>query len=268
VAWGGRAELERRVRAPMLPPATRALFGRIGVASPARFLHVLGLGAGLGQLEPDGTVTASRHGSVLVAEGLTTGRGVRDEVFRVAEVPTGETQLGRYDVVYARFLLSRVPCASAATAWMAQQLDAAGVLLVEDVHREPDSCLADLLRAAGLHDIVVDVDPLPCTVQAWGLCPDACLARRLSRNGAAAAHGGVGCRAAQEPVDSCHSSPRHAVTRSMATEYTGPAGGRRAYCTYFSSNAWRANPSTSLPRSCTAARPVTRIHHRRDQSSS
>src|SRR5215471_20868209 len=110
VAWGGRAELERRVRAPMLPPATRALFGRIGVASPARFLHVLGLSAGLGRLEPDGTVVGPRHGSLLVVEGTLTTTGVCDEVFRVADIWAGATEWRRFDVVYTRFLLSRVPC--------------------------------------------------------------------------------------------------------------------------------------------------------------
>jgi hypothetical protein len=166
------------VRAPMLPPATRALFGGIGVASPARFLHVLGLSAGLGRLEPDGTVVAPRHGALLVVEGIATGSGVCDEVFRVADVGASGTEPGRYDLVYTRFLLSRVPCPMEATAWMASQLDAGGVLLVEDIQRGPDSCLPDLLRTVGLHDVAVAVDPLPRTVQAWGRAPAAVTARR------------------------------------------------------------------------------------------
>jgi hypothetical protein len=157
----------------MLPPATRALFGRIGVASPARFLHVVGLSSGLGRLERDGTVVAARHGSVLVVEGIVTRSGVCDEVFRVADVRPGGTGPGRYDVVYSRFLLSRVACALEAAGWMARQLDAGGVLLVEDIQREPDACLPDLLRTVGLRDVGVDVDPLARTVQAWGRAPEA-----------------------------------------------------------------------------------------------
>jgi hypothetical protein len=118
VASGGRAELERRVTAPMLPPATRALFGQIGVASPARFLHVLGLGSGVGRLEPDGTVVASSHGAVLVVAGTATPTDVSD-----------------------------------------------------DVEAGPGPSLAELLRATGLEDVDVDVDPLPLTVQAWGRAP-------------------------------------------------------------------------------------------------
>jgi hypothetical protein len=169
VAWGGRADLERRVRAPMLPPATRALFGRLGVAFPARFLHVLGLSAGLGRLEPDGTVVAPRHGALLVADGTVRANGVSDEVFRVAVVGPDGVERGRYDVVYTRFLLSRVPCPEEATAWMAGQLAVGGVLVVEDIQRRPESCLPDLLRTVGLHDVAVEVDPLARTQQAWGV---------------------------------------------------------------------------------------------------
>jgi hypothetical protein len=153
----------------MLPPATRALFGRIGVASPARFLHVVGLSSGLGRLEPDGTVGASRHGSLLVVEGTLTRTGVCDEVFRVADIWAGGVKRRRYDLVYTRFLLSRVPCPEQATAWMAGQLDAGGVLLVEDVQRGSESGLSDLLRTVGLDEVAVEVDPLPRTVHAWGV---------------------------------------------------------------------------------------------------
>ena len=155
----------------MLPPATRALFGRIGVASPARFLHVLGLSAGLGRLEGDGTVVAPRHGWLLVVEGTMTESGVDEEVFRVANIWAGGVERGRFDIVYARFLLSRVPCPEQATAWMAGQLDAGAVLLVEDIQRGRETCLPDLLRTVGLQDVAVEVDPLPRTVQAWGRAP-------------------------------------------------------------------------------------------------
>jgi len=153
----------------MLPPATRALFGRIGVASPARFLHVLGLTAGLGRLEPDGTIVGPRHGALLVVEGTLTTTGVCDEVFRVADIWAGAAEWRRFDVVYTRFLLSRVPCPEQAAAWMAGQLDAGGVLVVEDIQRGPKSCLPALLRRVGWHEVAVEVDPLPRTVQAWGV---------------------------------------------------------------------------------------------------
>jgi len=162
VAWGGRAELERRVRAPMLPPATRALFGRIGVASPARFRHVLGVAAALGRDE------AAPHGALLVVDGVTAAEGVMEEDFRVVDVAPGHADAGRYDVVYTRFLLSRVPCPGDAVAWMARQLAPSGVLVVEDIQCGSGSGVAGLLRAVGLRDVGVCVDPLPRTVQAWG----------------------------------------------------------------------------------------------------
>ena len=146
----------------MLPPATRALFGRIGVASPARFRHVLGGAAALGRYEP------ARHEALLVVDGVATAEGVTEEEFRVVDVTAGDADVGRYDVVYTRFLLSRVPCPGDATAWMARQLAPAGVLLVEDILCGSGSGVAGLLRDVGLRDVGVCVDPLPRTVQAWG----------------------------------------------------------------------------------------------------
>jgi hypothetical protein len=125
----------------------------------------------VGRLQADGTVVATSHGAVLVVAGTATPTEVSDEAFRVIDI--GRLEAGResYDVVYARFLLSRLPCRAQAAAWMAGHLAPRGVLVVEDVQPDPGSSLAALLRAAGLEDVDVEMDPLPRTVQAWGRAP-------------------------------------------------------------------------------------------------
>ena len=59
----------------------------------------------------------------------------------------------------------------------------------------------------------------------------------------------------------------HSRSSTMSTASTGPWGGSARYCSYFSASNASAR-SLSSPPSRTRARPRTRIHHNRRQSSS
>jgi SAM-dependent methyltransferase len=196
VIRGGLEGRERlRVLARVLAPTTDALFDRIGIAADARCLDV-GCGGGdvtvaLASRAPDGFVlgTDLDDAQLVLARGEAEAAGLTNVEYRVADVmtPPGSDDLGVYDVVHVRFLLTHLPDPAAAVANIAAQLAPGGVLVVEDIDFRGHFCdpevpsfrryvdwytrvvqargcdpnigarLPGLLRGAGLSDVDVNV---------------------------------------------------------------------------------------------------------------
>lgn len=140
VIRGGLEGRERlRVLARVMWPTTSALFRAVGIKTDARCLD-LGCGGGdvttaLARLAPHGFVVGADmdEAKLELARTEAAEAGIENVEFRVVDVmeppPDGE----RFDVVYARFLLTHLPDPPKAIANMYERLAPAGALIVEDI---------------------------------------------------------------------------------------------------------------------------------------
>jgi SAM-dependent methyltransferase len=153
VIRGGPEGRERlRALARLLAPTTDALFDRIGIAIDARCLDV-GCGGGdvtvaLASRVPDGRVLGTDLDDVQLdlARGEAEAARLANIEYRVADVmaPPGADDLGAYDVVYVRFVLTHLPDPAAALANITAQLAPGGVLIVEDIDFRGHFCDPDV----------------------------------------------------------------------------------------------------------------------------
>src|SRR5262245_2331091 len=153
VIRGGSEGRERlRALARLLVPTTDALFDRVGIPTDARCLDV---GCGGGDVTVALAARASR-GNVLgtdlddtqldLARGEARAAGLTNVEYRVGDVmtpPTGD-DLGAYDVVYIRFVLTHLPGPAGAVANATAQLAFGGVLIVEDIDFRGHFCDPDV----------------------------------------------------------------------------------------------------------------------------
>jgi SAM-dependent methyltransferase len=93
---------------------TRELARRVGAAG-----RVVGLDMDAAQLEICRTETAAQN--------------IHNIDYRVADVANPPLDLGSFDLVYTRFLLSHLAEPAKAVSWMVKCLRSAGVLAIEDV---------------------------------------------------------------------------------------------------------------------------------------
>jgi len=153
VIRGGVEGRERlRVLAHLLAPTTEALFDRVGIAADARCLDV-GCGGGdvtvaLARRAPDGTVlgTDLDDTQLALARSEADAAGLANVEFRVADVmaPAERDDVGAYDVVYVRFVLTHLPDPVAALANVTAELAPGGVLIVEDIDFRGHFCDPDV----------------------------------------------------------------------------------------------------------------------------
>ena len=140
VIRGGLEGRERlRVLSRVMGPTTNALLDRIGIAPDARCLD-LGCGGGdvtalLAARVPDGVVTGVDvdETQLDLARAEAAEAGLGNVEFLVGDA-TGELSgEERFDLVYARFLLSHLPDPGSALEHMCARLAPNGALVVEDV---------------------------------------------------------------------------------------------------------------------------------------
>jgi predicted O-methyltransferase YrrM len=140
VIRGGPQGRERlRVVARVMWPTTAALFERVGVAADARVLD-LGCGGGdvtmaLAAMAPDGRVVGTDvdDAKLDLAREEAAAAGLEHVELRVHDVlapPEGDE---RFDLVYARFLLTHLPDPAAALANVRALLAPGGAVVVEDI---------------------------------------------------------------------------------------------------------------------------------------
>ena len=194
VIRGGLEGRERlRVLARVMWPTTSALFSRVGIAPTARCLDV-GCGGGdvtreLAQIVSDGFVVGVDLDATMVeiARAETAQARVDNVEFRVDDVVQPPADDQRFDVVYARFLLTHLADPAKALENITARVDPGGVLVVEDIDCSGHFCyprspafaryvdwyiktaqargcdpnigprLPGLLRDAGLGDIAMNV---------------------------------------------------------------------------------------------------------------
>ena len=140
VIRGGLEGRERlRILARVMWPTTSALLSRVGVEPAARCLD-LGCGGGdvtveLARRAPQGfAVGADLDDAKLgLARAEAASAGVRNIEFRIGDVMEPARDDDRFDVVYARFLLTHLPDPSKALANICARLAPGGVLVVEDI---------------------------------------------------------------------------------------------------------------------------------------
>jgi SAM-dependent methyltransferase len=194
VIRGGLEGRERlRVLARVMWPTTSALFSRVGIAPTARCLDV-GCGGGdvtreLARIASDGFVVGADLDatSVELARAETELAQVDNVEFRADDVLQPPADDQRFDVVYARFLLTHLADPAKAVENITARVDAGGVLVVEDIDCSAHFCyppspafaryvdwyiktahargcdpnigprLPGLLRDAGLGDIAMNV---------------------------------------------------------------------------------------------------------------
>ena len=208
IRGGGVGRDRLRVLSGVLGPTTAALLDRAGIAADAECLDV-GCGGGdvtalLAARAPSGRVVGTDRDAVKI-ELARTGAAPNVE-FRVEDVADTVASVARYDVVYARFLLSHLRDAAAWVRSLAQLVAPDGALVVEDVRISAAFCsppcsafqrsqdiysqtvranggdpelgphLPRHLRAAGLDDIGIEV------VQPAGLTGDAKRIQLLTLN--------------------------------------------------------------------------------------
>jgi len=153
VIRGGSEGRERlRALARLLVPTTDALFDRIGIPTDGRCLDV---GCGGGDVTVALAARASQ-GSVLgtdlddtqldLARSEAHAAGLANVEYRVADVMTPPTadDLGTYDVVYIRFVLTHLPDPAVAVANATARLAPGGVLIVEDIDFRGHFCDPDV----------------------------------------------------------------------------------------------------------------------------
>jgi SAM-dependent methyltransferase len=151
VIRGGLEGRERlRVLARVMWPTTSALLSRVGIDPAARCLD-LGCGGGdvtveLARLAPEGLAVGVDldETKIELATADAANAGVRNIDFRVDDVMVSPVDDERFDVVYARFLLTHVPDPAKALANISARLAPDGVLVVEDIDftghfSQPDS---------------------------------------------------------------------------------------------------------------------------------
>ena len=153
VIRGGPEGRERlRSLARLLVPTTEALFDRVGIATDARCLDV-GCGGGdvtvaLARRAPDGHVLGTDLDDVQLdlARSEAEAAGLGNVAYRVADVmtPPGDDDIGAYDVIFVRFLLTHLPDPEAAVANITAQLAPGGTLIVEDVDFRGHFCDPDV----------------------------------------------------------------------------------------------------------------------------
>jgi SAM-dependent methyltransferase len=140
VIRGGIAGRERlRVLARVMWPTTSALFARVGVPRNARCLDI-GCGGGdvtleLARLASDGFAVGSDPANTKLdlAREDAVSAGIENAKFRNDDVMNGPAGDERFDMIYARFLLTHLPDPAAAVAAMRERLVPGGVVVVEDI---------------------------------------------------------------------------------------------------------------------------------------
>jgi SAM-dependent methyltransferase len=140
VIRGGLEGRERlRILARVMWPTTSALLSEVGVAPAARCLD-LGCGGGdvtveLARRARQGfAVGADLDGAKLdLARAEAASAGVRNIEFRIGDVMEPAPDDERFDVVYARFLLTHLPDPAKALANIFARLAPGGMLVVEDI---------------------------------------------------------------------------------------------------------------------------------------
>jgi SAM-dependent methyltransferase len=146
VIRGGLKGRERlRVLARVMWPTTRTLLEPL-VAPDALCLDA-GCGGGdvsveLARLAPEGSVVGVDldETKLAVAREEAAAAGLRNVEFRKQNVLDGDSAAERFDVVYARFLLSHLPDAEGAVSNLHARLEPGGVLIVEDVDTSAMFC--------------------------------------------------------------------------------------------------------------------------------
>lgn len=151
VIRGGLQGRERlRLLSRVLWPTTSGLFERVGLAPDARCLD-LGCGGGdvsvqLAQLTPDGSCVGIDldEEKLEIARDEAAASAIANVEFRVGDATTPPAGGERFDLVYARFLLTHLPDPAAALEHMRAWLAPGGALVVEDIDfsghfSQPDS---------------------------------------------------------------------------------------------------------------------------------
>lgn len=154
---GGEAGRDRlRVIGRVLWPTTEALLRRVGIPPDASCLDV-GCGGGdvtvkLRQLVPVGSVLGLDLDPVKIemAESDSAAAGLTDIEFRVEDVtePPPSTDVGRFEVVYGRFVLTHLTDPAAAVANLLARVAPGGTLIVEDIDYSGHFCYP----ASAAHD--------------------------------------------------------------------------------------------------------------------
>lgn len=191
---GGIEGRERlRVLSRVMWPTTRSFLDSLQLAPNARCLDV-GCGGGdvtiaLSRMVPDGSVTGIDFdaNTVRIAQDEAKRLGVKNVEFRIEDVTVDPPMEERFDLIYARFVLTHLRRPDLALQRFHSQLKPGGVLAVEDIDfsghvcfppceafdryvelysqsarsRGCDPCigprLANLVRSAGFSDIQVGI---------------------------------------------------------------------------------------------------------------
>jgi predicted O-methyltransferase YrrM len=140
VIRGGVQGRERlRLLSRVMWPTTSALFERVGIARDARCLD-LGCGGGdvteeLARLAPDGWCVGIDldEEKVDIARDEAATAAIENLEFRVGDATAPPSSDERFDLVYARFLLTHLPDPAGALEHMRAWLAAGGTLVVEDI---------------------------------------------------------------------------------------------------------------------------------------
>jgi SAM-dependent methyltransferase len=140
VIRGGLEGRERlRIIARVMWPTTSALLSRVGVDPAARCLDV-GCGGGdvtvaLANRASEGFVVGTDFDETKIeaARVEAASAGVRNIEFRVDDVTKQPVDDERFNVVYARFLLTHLPDPRGALLNLCGRLGPDGVLVVEDI---------------------------------------------------------------------------------------------------------------------------------------
>ncbi len=146
---GGQAGRDRlRVLGRVMWPTTEALLRRVGIPSGASCLDV-GCGGGdvsveLRRLAPDGAVVGVDFDEVKLdlARSDSAAAGCADIEFRIEDVtePPPEPDVGRFDVVFTRFVLTHLTDPAGAVAHLVARLAPGGTLIVEDIDNSGHFC--------------------------------------------------------------------------------------------------------------------------------
>jgi ubiquinone/menaquinone biosynthesis C-methylase UbiE len=147
---GGAAGRERlRVLARVMWPTTRRLLARVGVPEDARCVDV-GCGGGdvtiaLARLAARGRVVGTDvdETKLRLARAEAVDAGVDNVEFRYEDVTRPPRSPGRFDLVYARFLLTHLPDPAEVVGRLVGRLEPGGVLVVEDIDFSGHFCHPD-----------------------------------------------------------------------------------------------------------------------------
>lgn len=150
VIRGGMEGRERlRILARVMAPTTSALLTRVGVEPTARCLDV-GCGGGdvtlaLARLATEGSVVGIDldETKIGMAREEASAAGMRNVEFRIDDVMEPSLDGERYDVVYARFLLTHLPDPGEAVTNLCGQLAPRGALITEDIDCTGHFCQPD-----------------------------------------------------------------------------------------------------------------------------